>query len=448
MNFKKSADFFLIGAFCLVLFASSATFSYLLLRTLDLNQPVGLIGFKPFGYLSELPLPKLYLVQSGSMAPAIKTGSLVLTLPSDTYKQGEIISFKKGTNVVTHRIYLKLYPNGIKSPPVYKTAGDANEDFDSWEVKDDEIIGKVVLAIPYAGYLVDFAKKPQGFILLVIVPSTIIIYEEIRSLLSEIVSRVVLFLRRKKNENLTFSQTIKSHRDYGLPKVSILIPAIGSFLVVVALSVSFFLDKEKSANNILGAAETFTSPTPSEPPFISVSPSPTPEVQAGDVVVNEIYYDPDANHIQPSGADENNFEWVEIYNKSNQVVNLKDWKIEDNSGIQRTISTSNRDLAPNQFAILAKAANVFVLWAIPDSAEKIPLGEIIGNGLANAGDRIILRDSLGNIIDQVSYGTDATIFNPPSPSVAEGHSLERSPDGFDTDSGSDFVDTNPPTPGS
>ena len=97
---------------------------------------------------------------------------------------------------------------------------------------------------------------------------------------------------------------------------------------------------------------------------------------------------------------------------------------------------------------MAKAANVFVLWTIPDSAEKIQLGEIIGNGLANGGDRVVLRDSLGNIIDQMSYGTDVSVLNPSSSDVAEGHSLERVPDGFDNDLGSDFFDTNPPTPGS
>lgn len=184
------------------------------------------------------------------------------------------------------------------------------------------------------------------------------------------------------------------------------------------------------------------SPLPSP----SQSPTPTPSPQ-GSVVINEVYYDPDSNHIQPPQADEKDFEWVELYNVSGSTVNLKDWKIVDNSGIERTVSTSNRDLTPGQFAILAKAANVFTLWTIPSEAEKIPLGENFGNGLANTDDRVILKDNNGTIVDQMSYGDDVTAFSPAAPDVAEGHSLERNPVGTDTNTAADFVDRNPPTPG-
>ena len=436
MNFKNVSLKFFIGLLSLVLFAFSAMASYLVL---DVAQ------FDPYQVRSRFAepgsLPKAFIVQSGSMEPAVKTGSIVITRKAETYNQGEIISYKKDAkNVITHRIQVKNYPDGINSDPVYLTAGDANEDFDSGSITNDQIVGKVALTLPYLGYVANFAKQPYGFLLLVIVPATIVIYEELKGLLKEIFKTLSILKRKlfnRKGRTLKYGlqgTTLKA-KNGGLHKATAIVPIFGAALVFTALASSFFSDKETSQGNVFQAS-TWGSPTP------------TPTVQPGDIVINEVYYDVDADHVQPPGSDENTFEWVEIYNKSAQTVNLKDWKIEDNSGTQRTISTSNRNLASGQFAILAKAANVFVLWTIPDSAEKIQLGEIIGNGLANGGDRVVLRDSLGNIIDQMSYGTDVSVLNPSSSDVAEGHSLERVPDGFDNDLGSDFFDTNPPTPGS
>ena len=42
--------------------------------------------------LTDLKLPKAYLVQSGSMEPAIKTGSVTIIKPASEYKIGDIIT--------------------------------------------------------------------------------------------------------------------------------------------------------------------------------------------------------------------------------------------------------------------------------------------------------------------------------------------------------------------
>ncbi|OGM59419.1 signal peptidase I, partial [Candidatus Woesebacteria bacterium RIFCSPLOWO2_01_FULL_39_10] len=177
-------SYFLITLLLAILLALSATATYLLLDTFRFVPPGGWNMRTP-GVL--LAFPRTYLVQSGSMEPAIKTGSIVITLPSSVYSQGEVITFSKNSkNIVTHRIQAKLYPEGASSSPVYKTAGDANENFDNWEVNNSDIIGKVVFSVPYVGYVADFAKKPQGFILLVIIPATIIIYEELKNIIREL----------------------------------------------------------------------------------------------------------------------------------------------------------------------------------------------------------------------------------------------------------------------
>ena len=40
--------------------------------------------------------------------------------------------------------------------------------------------------IPFVGYAVDFAKKPLGFALIIIIPATLIIYDEIRKIYGEL----------------------------------------------------------------------------------------------------------------------------------------------------------------------------------------------------------------------------------------------------------------------
>lgn len=234
---------------------------------------VGLLLLGHFGYINTV---KPFVVQSGSMEPAIPTGSVVFSFPQSNYQQGDVITFfangsKKQT--VTHRIEFKTYPDGIDKDPVYLTAGDANEELDNWQVTGDQIIGKSSLTVPYLGYAVDFAKKPQGFILLVVVPATIVIYEELKNLLLEIrniFASFLLKLKKRKNkthqEIIDVSRTISTPQSvnskFSLPKAWAILPAIGAGIVIIAFSAGYFFDKENSVGNVFGAAESFGTPTP------------------------------------------------------------------------------------------------------------------------------------------------------------------------------------------
>ena len=103
-------------------------------------------------------------------------------------------------------------------------------------------------------------------------------------------------------------------------------------------------------------------------------------------------------------------------------------------------------IPPNGFIVIAASEGFYTNY--PDFAGAIVFvadGKI-GNGLGNDGDRLILRDGAGTVIDRMSYGADTTIFDPPCPDVAAGHSLEREPTGFDTDRASDFVERPLPSP--
>lgn len=147
---------------------------------------------------SILPIPgklEVKIVQSGSMEPAIKVGALAVIRPASTYKVGDIITFGKDSKTevpTTHRIVADRVVSGTL---LYTTKGDANENNDTKEVKQSEIIGKTLFSVPYLGYIIDFAKQPLGFAILVGLPALYIAYDEVAKIVREIKK-----LRNKKQD--------------------------------------------------------------------------------------------------------------------------------------------------------------------------------------------------------------------------------------------------------
>jgi signal peptidase len=184
-----------------------------------LNVVLTLILFVGFVILfSLLPIKnniKILSVMSGSMEPTIKTGSLILIKPVDVYQVNDVITFvtpsgKDKKDYTTHRLD-KINQSG--QAEIYTTKGDANNATDGWLVYKKDIIGKCYFVIPFVGYLVGYAKTLPGLILLIVIPATIIIYEEFRKLskeVSELKKRkktVLLEKNERKNEG---SQTKKN----------------------------------------------------------------------------------------------------------------------------------------------------------------------------------------------------------------------------------------------
>ncbi len=150
---------------------------------------------------SALPITdkyNIYTVQSGSMEPTIKTGSLIFTRDTNDYQVGDIVTRKSqdGETTVTHRI-IRVED---EDSPVYITKGDANSDEDSEPVRESEIIGEVFFKIPYLGYPVSFAKTTPGLILIIIIPAVIIIYDELQKIQKEIAKKIDYRKRMKKRK--------------------------------------------------------------------------------------------------------------------------------------------------------------------------------------------------------------------------------------------------------
>lgn len=146
---------------------------------------------------SILPIPgnfKIKIILSGSMEPTIKTGSVVIVKPVDSYKIGDVITFQKRIDKesTTHRIQEIKVTGGN---PQYITKGDANNAVDRGEISEQDIVGKLLLVIPYLGYIVNYAQTPIGFSLIILLPAIAIVYDEAKKIWKEITK-----LKNKKKD--------------------------------------------------------------------------------------------------------------------------------------------------------------------------------------------------------------------------------------------------------
>lgn len=108
---------------------------------------------------------KTYVVISGSMKPNIEIGDVVIVKKEKELKEGDIISYRKGKSVITHRITSIIEENGEK---IYKTKGDNNNTEDSEQIINEIIEGKVIKIIPKIGNIV-FILKNKITILIAII---------------------------------------------------------------------------------------------------------------------------------------------------------------------------------------------------------------------------------------------------------------------------------------
>lgn len=163
------------------------TFNFLILTVLAFTAV--LLTLSVF----DTPLKlRFYTVNSGSMEPAIKVGSLIVTRPSENYGINDVITFRSGRSnkdTVTHRV-VKVERGKDLTPVTFITKGDANNDVDQRSVSVSSVLGKVVLTIPYIGFPLVFAKTQVGFIFLIVVPATLIIFTELQATKKEIIKHI------------------------------------------------------------------------------------------------------------------------------------------------------------------------------------------------------------------------------------------------------------------
>lgn len=163
---------------------------------------------------------RLFVVQSGSMEPSIKTGSVVLIAREAKYQQGDVITFlanpnsklKDTNSTITHRI---VSVQEIQDQKSIQTKGDANRSVDQEKIVEKQILGKVLLSIPFAGYAVTFTKTQLGFISLIVIPAILIIYNELMTIKNE----AVRLISERKRRKLTSKEEIEEKIGEGVVKV-------------------------------------------------------------------------------------------------------------------------------------------------------------------------------------------------------------------------------------
>lgn len=114
------------------------------------------MGYKPF------------IVMSGSMETTINIGDLVIVkkVNSSSIHTGDIIAFKNGNIVISHRVKEVINDSGIYK---FKTKGDNNNVADDFIVNSDAIEGIFVNKIPGLGSILLFLGKPIGLLMVILV---------------------------------------------------------------------------------------------------------------------------------------------------------------------------------------------------------------------------------------------------------------------------------------
>src|SRR5262245_17094406 len=101
------------------------------------------------------------------------------------------------------------------------------------------------------------------------------------------------------------------------------------------------------------------------------------------VVINEIMYAPVAEN-----ADQDNHEFVELYNRSKEPIALAGWKVWSKKGVAFTFPPG-ASIGPGQFRVLAKNRKMLAAVTAYGLAEEELLGDYSGQ-LDNGGDTLAL----------------------------------------------------------
>lgn len=114
---------------------------------------------------------KTYIIVSGSMEPNLQIGDIAVVkeVPKEELKVGDIISFRQGQSVITHRI------NEILED-TYITKGDNNNTTDDEPITYEQIEGKVEKMIPIVGKFALMLHQKIAIIIFIVLVYMYVLY--------------------------------------------------------------------------------------------------------------------------------------------------------------------------------------------------------------------------------------------------------------------------------
>jgi len=115
--------------------------------------------------------------------------------------------------------------------------------------------------------------------------------------------------------------------------------------------------------------------------------------QIFDLVFNEIMADPDPSQGIP------NVEYVELFNRTNFPINLKNWKFKYGSTEKEIVSGT---IAANGYALITSPTNAIALSSL-GNYNVLNTPDLANSFLTNSGTSLLLQDSVGHYICFTNY---------------------------------------------
>lgn len=130
------------------------------------DEVPGFLGYKPF------------IVLSGSMEPVFDLGDLVLVRETqpESLQVGDIISFREGESVITHRVKEIIEEEGQRK---FVTKGDNNNVEDRIAVTENKLEGRYLFKVSGLGNFAIFMQTPMGMLIFIALPLTAFILYDI-----------------------------------------------------------------------------------------------------------------------------------------------------------------------------------------------------------------------------------------------------------------------------
>lgn len=146
----------------LFIFSLLISFIFLMLIIFVWQKKVGKVPYL-FSYTS-------FIATGNSMHPNINAGDLIIIKKTNRYELNDIIAFQNDENmIVTHRIH-------EINNELYITKGDNNHFIDGYQVKQNDIYGKVVGKINNIGSLMVFIHHKFWLIIFLLISLPTLIF--------------------------------------------------------------------------------------------------------------------------------------------------------------------------------------------------------------------------------------------------------------------------------
>ena len=149
-----------------------------------------------FAFVHFSPDYNIYRVRSESMKPVINMGDMVITGPPNgplngEVKPGSIVTYQRAEELITHRV---ISVDG----ETLVTKGDAVEDPDARPVNLSNVAGVYLFKIPYLGYVSNYIRTRVGWLLVIVIPASVLVGFLIRSIRRELRNRADKVVREKE----------------------------------------------------------------------------------------------------------------------------------------------------------------------------------------------------------------------------------------------------------